>query len=104
MSGGARAGVTCFSVDATHSLVTQPLSDLDPAFDEDTSTAGPPGTASQIIFQEDFWALIALTKENPSATRTEPGHIIAWPVTGDTVPTTPVIIYVDSILLEFGSV
>jgi len=104
LSGGAKGGVTCFSVDPSHGLVNQQILDFDSTFNQTDPPKGPPNTASEIIFKPDSSALIGLTKGNPGASPAQPGAIIVWPVENGGVSQKPIIDHVSDIILEFGSV
>ncbi|KAG0648291.1 hypothetical protein D0Z07_5393 [Hyphodiscus hymeniophilus] len=87
LNGGATAGITCFSTD--HAKGLTPLGDLRPlSLNQTTPPSGPPGTASDLVFNPSQTALIATIKGNG----VDPGFIYAYPVEKDgSISTRPVL-------------
>ncbi|KAJ8495345.1 hypothetical protein ONZ51_g1762 [Trametes cubensis] len=79
LNGGAVAGVNCFTVDKTLGLVSIPNSLRTIALNQTTPPAGPPGTASQITFNDDESKLIASFKGLAPAV----GFLALWDVQPD---------------------
>ncbi|KAL1945024.1 hypothetical protein VTO73DRAFT_2644 [Trametes versicolor] len=77
LNGGAVASVNCFTVDKTLGLVSIPNSLRTLSLNQTTPPAGPPGTASQLTFNDDGSKLIASVKGVPPASV---GFLAVWDV------------------------
>lgn len=100
LNGGAKAGVTCFSVDPYHGLKADgPLRVLGSALiNETTPPNGPPGSAAQVLFNPDSSAVFATVKGSPKL-----GSMSVWPVeNGDISQGEPVVSKFDGVLVDFG--
>ena len=75
----AHASRSCFQADRTNGLTRLPNTLRSLALNQTTPPNGPPGTASQIIFNEDNTKLIASVKGVPPA----PGFLAVWDVQPD---------------------
>ncbi|KAL2074889.1 hypothetical protein VTL71DRAFT_8669 [Oculimacula yallundae] len=101
LNGGSKAGVACFSVD--HSAGLTPIGSLRPiALGQSTPPLGPPGTASDIVFNPSSTALFVTIKgQTPSS-----GSIYAYPVStsssGNSISTTAVISNPSSLVVDFS--
>ncbi|OPB41892.1 3-carboxymuconate cyclase [Trichoderma guizhouense] len=107
LNGGTRAGVACFSVDASRGLVVLDgsLRSITKAFNQTTPPGGPILTASDIMFNPSSTGLFVSTKgAPPSSAGASPtlGFIYAWPVVGKTVSTTATISQPSGIILDFS--
>jgi hypothetical protein len=97
INGGAVAGVTCFSVD--HAKGLSPQGGLRPiALGQTTPPVGPPGTASDIVFNPSETALFVSIKGAPPT----PGSIYVYPVVNGYVSTTPVVSNPATLLVDFS--
>jgi hypothetical protein len=98
LNGGAKAGVSCFSTD--HAKGLTPLGSLRPlALNQTTPPVGPPGTASDLVFNPSHTALIATVKGNG----VDPGYVYAYPVNHDgSISTHPVVSRPSELLLDFS--
>ena len=98
LNGGAKAGVSCFSTD--HAKGLTPLGKLRPiALNQSTPPVGPPGTASDLVFNPSQTALIATVKGNG----VDPGYIYTYPVKQDgSISTTPVVSRPSQLLIDFS--
>ncbi|KAI0358021.1 hypothetical protein OH77DRAFT_1421289 [Trametes cingulata] len=79
LNGGAVSSVNCFNVDKKLGLVSIPNSRRELSLNQTTPPSGPPGTASQIVFNHDESKLIASVKGNPPAV----GFLAIWDVASD---------------------
>lgn len=106
MDGGATAGVSCFSVDYNKGLTAS--GSLRPfpknIFSQTTPPAGPPLTASELIFSPDNSALFAILKGSPATTPVTPGHIVSYAVDNGQVSDTGVDNAFTDLPLAFGAV
>jgi len=97
INGGAVAGVTCFSTD--HAKGLTPQGGLRPiALGQTTPPVGPPGTASDIVFNPSGTALFVTIKGAPPT----PGSIYVYPVIQGAVSTTPVVSKPATLLVDFS--
>ncbi|KAN0102801.1 hypothetical protein V8E51_011114 [Hyaloscypha variabilis] len=97
INGGSVAGVTCFSVD--HAKGLSPQGGLRPiALGQTTPPVGPPGTASDIVFNPSETALFVSIKGAPPT----PGSIYVYPVINGAVSTTPVVSKPATLLVDFS--
>jgi hypothetical protein len=97
INGGSVAGVTCFSVD--HAKGLSPQGGLRPiALGQTTPPVGPPGTASDIVFNPSETALFVSIKGAPPT----PGSIYVYPVVNGYVSTTPVVSNPATLLVDFS--
>ena len=103
LNGGAVGGVTCFSADHAKGLTVldQAPRNVSKALHETTPPAGPPGTASDIVFNPSGTALFATIKGNPGPPAV-PGFIYAWPVNLGKVSTEAVINSLPDVILDFS--
>ncbi|KAI0369141.1 hypothetical protein BV20DRAFT_968326 [Pilatotrama ljubarskyi] len=76
LNGGAVSSVNCFNVDKKLGLVSIPNSRRTIGLNQTTPPSGPPGTASQLVFNHDESKLIASVKGNPPAV----GFLAIWDV------------------------
>ncbi|KAJ7248167.1 hypothetical protein B0H12DRAFT_728939 [Mycena haematopus] len=79
LNGGAINGVACFSVDKTKGLVPIANTVRSLNLNQTTPANGPPGTVSQVIFNEDNTQLIASVKGVPPT----PGIFAVWDIAAD---------------------
>lgn len=98
LNGGAVAGVSCFSVSTSRGLT--PLGGLRPiAVNQTTPPVGPPGTASDIMFNPSQTALIVIAKSDG----TQPGYTYAYPISHDgSIATEPILSRPSGLALEFS--
>ncbi|KAI0704076.1 hypothetical protein C8Q76DRAFT_753556 [Earliella scabrosa] len=80
LNGGAVASVNCFSVDPKLGLIAIPNSLRSITLNQTTPPNGPPGSASNIVFNHDESKLMASFKGSPPEV---PGHILVWDVQQD---------------------
>ncbi|GAM83058.1 hypothetical protein ANO11243_010440 [Dothideomycetidae sp. 11243] len=102
LSGGVKAGVTCFHVDARRGLQPlAPIRTLDSSLIRETSPVnGPGGTTSQLLFNPDSSAVFVTIKGIPG---TRNGTILAYPVDGNgAIARKPVISQFSDLKLPFG--
>ncbi|KAL7928247.1 hypothetical protein V8C35DRAFT_333160 [Trichoderma chlorosporum] len=107
LNGGTRAGVACFSVDASRGLVAldHSLRSIAQAVNQTTPPGGPILTASDIMFNPSSTGLFVSTKgAPPSSSGASPtlGSIYAWPVVGNTVSTIATISQPTGVILDFS--
>ncbi|UKZ76848.1 hypothetical protein TrVFT333_004563 [Trichoderma virens FT-333] len=107
LNGGTRAGVACFSVDASRGLIAldSSLRSIAQAFNQTTPPGGPILTASDIMFNPSSTGLFVSTKgAPPSSVGASPtlGSIYAWPVVGKTVSTIATISQPSGVILDFS--
>ena len=67
-----------------------------------TPPVGPPGTASNIFFNPDSTALIAVVKGNPGTTPPTASTFFVWPVIHGKVSTEAVISTPSDLVVNFG--
>jgi hypothetical protein len=97
INGGAVAGVTCFSTD--HAKGLTPQGSLRPiALGQTTPPVGPPGTASDIVFNPSETALLVSIKGAPPI----PGSIYVYPIVDGYVSMTPVVSKPTTLLVDFS--
>jgi hypothetical protein len=97
INGGAVAGVTCFSTDHAKGL-TPEGGVRSIAIGQTTPPVGPPGTASDIVFNPSETALFMSIKGAPST----PGTIYVYPVVDGYVSMTPVVSKPATLLVDFS--
>jgi len=73
-----------------------------PALNQTTPPVGPPSTASNVFFNPDSTALIAVVKGNPGTTPPTASTFFVWPVVHGKVSTEAVISSPFNLLVNFG--
>ncbi|MCJ1249203.1 hypothetical protein MMC30_006426 [Trapelia coarctata] len=104
LNGGKTSGVTCFSTDHKKGLTVldEAPRSMSPALQQTTPPVGPPSTASNIFFNPDSTALIAVVKGNPGTTPPTASTFFVWPVVHGKVSTEAVISSPSDLLVNFG--
>ncbi|KAK5720278.1 hypothetical protein LTR15_007551 [Elasticomyces elasticus] len=104
LNGGARAGVSCFDVNAIHGLRSKgQFIKLDNSIiNEQTPPSGPPGSAAQILFNPDSTALF-VTVKGSAAAPVKLGSLVAWPIHNGVVSHAgPVVSQFQNVTMDFG--
>ncbi|KAH8812779.1 hypothetical protein F5884DRAFT_856075 [Xylogone sp. PMI_703] len=106
LNGGARSGVSCFSVNKVLGLIPLDLSlrSIAPALNQTTPPAGPVLTASDIKFNPSSTALFVSTKGSPPSGSTPAilGSIYVWPVVAGLVSRSAKISQPAGVILDFS--
>jgi hypothetical protein len=101
VNGGAKAGVSCFSMCAENGLTALDTSLRAFDLNQTTPPTGPANTVSQIFFNEDSSALLTTVKGNPAVNNT--GFISVFPVVDSVVSTKDVRSSPEGTALLFGT-
>lgn len=75
---------------------------MSPALQQSTPPVGPPSTASNIFFNPDSTALIAVVKGNPGTTPPTASTFFVWPIVNGKVSTEAVVSSPSDLLVNFG--
>lgn len=104
LNGGARAGVTCFSVDPRKGLTAldkAPRS-ISSALNQTTPPVGPFSTTSDIKFNPSSSALFVSVKGSPATNPISTGSLFVWPVVDGAVSTDAVVTKNANLILDFS--
>jgi len=104
LNGGAKGGVTCFSVNdgvGLKALDTAPR-DISNALNQTTPPVGPFLTASDIKFNPSSSALFATVKGSPVTAPLSVGSLFVWPVVDGVVSREAVVTRNPNLILDFS--